>query len=716
MIKYINILFLVLIIFIINPQESNAIVTPSNLKADSLFSQMEVSYPFSFVVMGDSQPYDGQLLNETFLDILLQVADMPISPTFVIICGDLTESGSEVGYLAYNECISDWMDMTGIPFYSLPGNHEFYGANAFEYYSLYIDPKIDYFFDYGNSRFIAINNVQHPDEMYYHITEAQLDSVNVWLNAGPENKFAFNHVSIVRDHHGGGFVNDGYQEFHGLLNYYGAVADFNGHHRDYDRDELEDVYYITTAGAGGDIEGTFYPPLSYNDHHWLLVTVNELNNIFIEMYFYEGGHNAIASLYDFQLKPIQESPSIYINEFMASNTETIADPQGDFDDWIEIYNADIYPVNVGGMYITDDLSDPAKWRIPNTQPDSTTIQPGEFLLLWADEDIDDGILHLDIRLSVTGEEIGIYTDDLTSNIDSIIFGAQYIDFSFGRDPDGTDNWIYIINPTPGYSNNYIPIEVNFSADPLSGSVPLEVQFTDSSIGNITSWEWDFDNDGTIDNNEQNPLFTYSDTGIYTISLTVSDGITSETETKNEYIEVIIALDADFTANPISGIFPLEVEFTSNSTGDIISWEWDFDNDGTIDSTEESPIYTYTGAGIYSVSLTISDGSNSDTEVKIDYIEVTGTGAGDDFSFHFTELHQNHPNPFNPTTNIQFDIMDNEAGVLTIFNIKGQIMISQSFNFGRHDFIWNANNCSSGIYFYKLETESFTETKKMLLLK
>ncbi|MBC8415030.1 MAG: T9SS type A sorting domain-containing protein [Candidatus Cloacimonetes bacterium] len=82
----------------------------------------------------------------------------------------------------------------------------------------------------------------------------------------------------------------------------------------------------------------------------------------------------------------------------------------------------------------------------------------------------------------------------------------------------------------------------------------------------------------------------------------------------------------------------------------------------------------------------------------------------------TILYGNHPNPFNPLTNIQFDIKENETGVLYIFNLKGQIIESQRFNSGKHDYLWNAENFSSGVYFYKLQTESFVELKKMLLLK
>ncbi len=78
----------------------------------------------------------------------------------------------------------------------------------------------------------------------------------------------------------------------------------------------------------------------------------------------------------------------------------------------------------------------------------------------------------------------------------------------------------------------LPLICDFSADPLSGLAPLEVNFTDTSTGNITSWEWDFDNDGTIDSDDQDPLYTYTVTGLYTVVLTVGDGINFDTETNN----------------------------------------------------------------------------------------------------------------------------------------------------------------------------------------
>ena len=270
-----------------------------------------------------------------------------------------------------------------------------------------------------------------------------------------------------------------------------------------------------------------------------------------------------------------------------------------------------------------------------------------------------------------------------------------------------------------YISVYDSLIAEFVADSTLGFAPLEVQFTDLSTHSqnpIIIWEWDFQNDGIIDSYLQNPIYTYSEAGIYTVSLTVSDGVDEDIEIKEDYITVIEPLDADFEADVTSGDAPLEVQFTDLSTGQILGWMWDFDNDGTIDSNEQNPIYTYNDAGVYTVSLTITDGSNEDTEIKEDYITVIFTGVYNEVIPLETKLYQNHPNPFNPVTNIQFDIKKNETGVLSIYNIKGQWIISQQFEAGQHNFQWDASEQSSGVYLYKLQTESFVELKKMLLLK
>ncbi|RLC51806.1 MAG: hypothetical protein DRH79_05655 [Candidatus Cloacimonadota bacterium] len=261
----------------------------------------------------------------------------------------------------------------------------------------------------------------------------------------------------------------------------------------------------------------------------------------------------------------------------------------------------------------------------------------------------------------------------------------------------------------------VALEADFTADPVSGIAPLEVVFTSTSIGNITSWEWDFDNDGSIDSTEENPTYTYTDAGDYSVSLTVGDGVITATETKMDFISVGDQIIADFIADPLVGMAPLAVSFTNTSSGTITSWEWDFDNDGSIDSTEENPSFTYNEIGVYTVSLTVSDGTNTDTETKIDYIETTLTGSYD-LPLNSTKLYANFPNPFNPSTAISFSVQSGDQAVLVIYNSKGQQIESQNFEAGMYNWEWDAENCPSGVYFYKLISSDYIETRKMLLLK
>lgn len=82
----------------------------------------------------------------------------------------------------------------------------------------------------------------------------------------------------------------------------------------------------------------------------------------------------------------------------------------------------------------------------------------------------------------------------------------------------------------------------------------------------------------------------------------------------------------------------------------------------------------------------------------------------------TFMNPNYPNPFNPSTLINFNIEEGEKGTLTIFNIKGQVVLQEKFEAGFYNFEWNAKGISSGIYFYRLLTPTKNITKKMMLMK
>jgi hypothetical protein len=147
-------------------------------------------------------------------------------------------------------------------------------------------------------------------------------------------------------------------------------------------------------------------------------------------------------------------PNLFINEFLASNVSGYADNSSgtaEYDDWIEIYNASDVAVNIGGLYLSDDSANPFKSKIPNNAPSVTTIQPGGYLILWADGTPGQGPTHLNFSLSAAGEEIGIYYID-GRTIDQYYFGEQTADRSMGRSPDGSSLWKQFITPTPGASN------------------------------------------------------------------------------------------------------------------------------------------------------------------------------------------------------------------------------------------------------------------------
>ncbi len=173
--------------------------------------------------------------------------------------------------------------------------------------------------------------------------------------------------------------------------------------------------------------------------------------------------------------------AVVINEFMASNTKTLKDSQGQFDDWIELYNTTASPINVGGMSLTDSLSKPLRWRIPS----DTMIGAHAALLIWADGDLSGGGLHAGFSLSSAGEKLGLFDANGTL-VDSIAFKDQTPDLSYGRWPDGNDTWQFMSTPTPGAANQrgYEGVVADVEVSPHRGfyEEPFELTLTTSSPG------------------------------------------------------------------------------------------------------------------------------------------------------------------------------------------------------------------------------------------
>ena len=146
------------------------------------------------------------------------------------------------------------------------------------------------------------------------------------------------------------------------------------------------------------------------------------------------------------------SMGLIINEFLASNDNCCSDSFGDYDDWVELYNDTQDPIDIGGMYFSDTPNDDNPYRIPDTDPSITTIPSKGYLIIWCDDDQEQGLLHVSKKLSKGGESIILLSQDKISIVDSYTFGEQSTDISMGRDPDNVNNWIFFQNPSPGSKN------------------------------------------------------------------------------------------------------------------------------------------------------------------------------------------------------------------------------------------------------------------------
>lgn len=151
------------------------------------------------------------------------------------------------------------------------------------------------------------------------------------------------------------------------------------------------------------------------------------------------------------LIPTAGPGDVAINEFLARNTSDTTNEYGNYEDWIEIYNLTGEPVDLFGLYLTDDMTNPEKFVFP----ENSIVLPHSFLMVWADEeDTVSGFLHANFKLSASGEALMLSNGDGIV-LDSLSFGEQIADISFGRCPNGSGIFSDLAIPTFGH-DNYCP--------------------------------------------------------------------------------------------------------------------------------------------------------------------------------------------------------------------------------------------------------------------
>jgi len=300
-----------------------------------------------------------------------------------------------------------------------------------------------------------------------------------------------------------------------------------------------------------------------------------------------------------------------------------------------------------------------------------------------------------------------------------------------------------------YSSQPMPPVAAFSGSPTSGYVPLAVQFTDLSSNGPTSWSWNFGDGNT--STAQSPQHTYAAIGTYTVSLTATNAYGSDTDTKTGYITV--------TDEPVGGTMHVEnmvvgrsksgPNYYGTSTVTIFDATSQPVGGATVYVTATGPTGgSYSGVTATNGTVSFQTASGAKRPPGEWCFEVTNvthgtfsydaganavtyacesgwvSGSGSDLwaldAMPTTYgLSQNYPNPFNPTTEIAFSLPEASSVTLEVFNVVGQrvaILAEGSYGAGNHIVTWDASSQSSGVYFYRLSTDTMVDTKKMLLLK
>jgi hypothetical protein len=156
----------------------------------------------------------------------------------------------------------------------------------------------------------------------------------------------------------------------------------------------------------------------------------------------------IPALFTSCKKPADpEKSDIVINELLPVNKSIAADQDGEYDDWIELYNLSGSAKDISGFFLSDNKDHFSKWEFPS----GTSIPGNGYLIIWADDDSTQLGLHTNFKLSSLGEEMLLSKPDGTL-IDKVIYPGQTLELSFSRNPDGTGTFRWQ-NPTFNSTNN-----------------------------------------------------------------------------------------------------------------------------------------------------------------------------------------------------------------------------------------------------------------------
>jgi len=378
---------------------------------------------------------------------------------------------------------------------------------------------------------------------------------------------------------------------------------------------------------------------------------------------------------------------LVINEFLADNESIVMDQNGEYDEWIEIYNNGMDEIDMSGMYLSNDAAIPGMWVFPDT-----TIGSGEYLIVWADNDIEQEGLHAGFILAPAGGTL-LFSDPDINIVEEYSYGNQLSDISTGRYPNGT--------------GDFILMPPSFGAENTTSSTG---QYDDLVINEFMA-----DNDSTVTDQDGEyddwiELFNNGDVELALLGLYLSDDATEPnmwpfpdtTIAAGGYL--IIWADEDEDQEGLHANFKIsksgESILLSEATLSIID-EITFDEQITDTTYGRYP----NGTGEFMFMPPTFGFENVDEVTAIN--EVV---QNDILSF------EAYPNPFVDQLHVSFNLENVSLVRIIAHNVFGQsvsLINSASYTAGRHDVYLNTNDVGAGLWVCTLETEREIKTVKLL---
>lgn len=358
-----------------------------------------------------------------------------------------------------------------------------------------------------------------------------------------------------------------------------------------------------------------------------------------------------------------------------------------------------------------------EWQDGSTNQTFNTTSAGTY---WVEVTGPNGCASTDsIVLSLGSITVNLGNDTVLCNSSTLVLDAQNAGSNYTWQ-DGSTNqtlslsaagtyWVTVIDAQGCTASDTISVEfgeslASFTYADTVGCAPFSVLFTDLSStnqGSITQWSWDFGDNST--STLQNPAHAYTSSSVYTVTLTVTNGLGCSAST-SEDIEVNVYNQplAEFTYNPIPAIVDQDVFFVDQSLN-ATSWSWDFGDNST--STGQNPVHTYANSGNFTVTLIVSNEECIDSaavqvvilEELLYYIPNAFTPDGDEFN-----------QTFQPIFTTGFDAYDFN---MRIFNRWGETIFESKDATIGWDGSYNGQLVQTGTYIWTIEFKEIMSDKR-----